>query len=215
MTKAKKSKAPDKASKKKCGAKTMGEDVIDLDTPDSSVPSKAEEPMVTLEYGGKTLHVKWKLPEKLFTDLQATAQGIPKDSAQFNGYMHTQDHMQQAGVHRVKKFYRSILQVLTLDKECTGIPVTKHWGGLTNKFVDCKGRMHRQFNSMYVVTFKMAKDHRTLTSGPKFAGMANFGDVGLSNKNKNGGGGSGGEGGGGNVGGRVGDSPTNHHHPRR
>jgi hypothetical protein len=137
MAKAKKSKASATASKKKAGAKTMGEDFIDLNTPppkeeekrrrqkdgrilldhylkgymvnpysrgsknriavvfhDSGVPSKVEEPVITLDRGGKALHVKWKLPEKLFTDLQATAQGINEDSAQFNGYGHTQDRMQ-------------------------------------------------------------------------------------------------------------------------
>ena len=123
MTKAKKSKASATASKKKAGAKTTGEDVIDLDSPppkkkkkgaaemaaeyfstttlkgftvnpysrgsknridvvfhDSGVPSKAEEPVITLDHGGKALCVEWKLPEKLFTDLQATAQGIDEDS---------------------------------------------------------------------------------------------------------------------------------------
>ncbi len=74
---------------------------------------------------------------------------------------------------------------------------------------------------MYVVTLKVAKDHRTLTSGPKFASMANFGDVRLNNKSKNGGGGGRGGGGGGSssdssaaaAGG--GGSRTNHHNPRR
>ena len=39
MAKAKKSKAPNKASKKKGGTKTTGEAIIDLDTP----PNKEEE----------------------------------------------------------------------------------------------------------------------------------------------------------------------------
>ena len=127
MAKAKKSKTPGKASKKKDGAKTTGEDVINLDTPPkkkktgtakkaaeyfstttlkgftvnpysrgsknridvvfhaSGVPSKAEEPVVTLDHGGRALGVEWKLPEKLFTDLQATAQGINEDSADSMG----------------------------------------------------------------------------------------------------------------------------------
>ena len=55
----------------------------------SGVPSKGEEPVVFLDHGGYAFHVEWKLPEKLFTDLQATAQGIPKDSACFNGYGHS------------------------------------------------------------------------------------------------------------------------------
>ena len=56
---------------------------------DNGVPSKAEEPMITLDHGGKTLCVEWKLPEKLFTDLQAMAQGINEDTVRFNGYGHT------------------------------------------------------------------------------------------------------------------------------
>jgi hypothetical protein len=69
-----------------------------------------------------------------------------------------------------------------------------------NKFVEFKGRKHRQFNSMYITTLKVAKDCHTLASGPKFVGIANFGDVG-SSKSRSGGGGSssggGGRGGGG------------------
>ena len=109
---------------------------------DSGVPSKAEEPVITLDHGGKALRVEWKLPEKLFTDLQATAQGINKDSAQFNGYGHTQDRMQQAGVHPVERFYRSVPQVLTLDQECTGNPRsssvgTCRWTGLSSARAAC------------------------------------------------------------------------------
>ncbi len=85
--------------------------------------------------------------------------------------------------------------MLTLDQECTGNPIIKRWDVPTDAFIQCEGGMHRQFNSMYVVTLKVAKDRKTLTSGPKFAGMANFGDVRLS-KCKNGGGGGGGGGGG-------------------
>jgi hypothetical protein len=40
---------------------------------------------------------------------------------------------------------------------------------------------------MYVATLKVAKDCKTLTSGPKFAGMANFGDVKLSKSMNEGG----------------------------
>ena len=158
----KKSKAPVTASKKKAGAKTMGEDIIHIDTPpkkkkkkkkkkgaakraaehfstttlkgykinpdsrgsknridvvfhDSGVPFKSEESIISLDHGGKALRVKWKLPEKLFTHLQATAQGIPKDSALFNGYGHTQDRMQQVGDNSVEKFYWLVPQVLTLN----------------------------------------------------------------------------------------------------
>jgi hypothetical protein len=58
---------------------------IDVVFQNGSVPSKSKEPVISLDHGGKALRAEWKLPEKLFTDLQATAQGIPKDSAHFNG----------------------------------------------------------------------------------------------------------------------------------
>ena len=122
--------------------------------------------------------------------------------------------MQRAGVHPVKRFYRSVPQVLTLDQECTGNPVTKRWDVPTDEFVQCEGSMHRQFNSMYVVTLKVAKDCKTLTSGPKFAGMANFGDVRLSkSKNKGGGAGGGARGGDGGGGGGGGGNQAPIHPP--
>jgi hypothetical protein len=54
---------------------------------------------------------------------------------------------------------------------------------------------------MYATTLKVAKDHHTLTLGPKFTGIAKFGDV---QSTKHGGGGGGGSGG---VGGRGGWCP--------
>ncbi len=63
--------------------------------------------------------------------------------------------------------------MIALDRECTGNPVTNCWCVLTNEVVHYKGRDHIQFNSMYVTTLKDTKDHHILTSGPKFAGIAN------------------------------------------
>jgi hypothetical protein len=53
---------------------------------------------------------------------------------------------------------------------------------------------------MYVTTLKVAKDPHTLTSGPKFVGIAKFGDVGVRSLKRDGGdrcrgGGKGGRGG--------------------
>jgi hypothetical protein len=56
--------------------------------------------------------------------------------------------------------------------------------------------MHRQFNSMYVMTLKVAKNRHTIVSGPKFAGMAQFGNI-ANNCGGGGGGGTSGGGGGG------------------
>ncbi len=65
------------------------------------------------------------------------------------------------------------------------------------------GRDHIQFNSMCVTTLKVVKDHHTLLSGPKFAGIAHFGNVEINH----GGGGGGGTGGGSDKGGRGGWCP--------
>jgi uncharacterized membrane protein YgcG len=96
----------------------------------------------------------------------------------------------------MEKCYRSIPQVLTLDWECTGNLITMHWDAPTNKFIEFEGRKHRQFNSMYVTTLKVAKDHHTLTLGPKCMCIANVGHVGSSKSRSGGGGGSSGGGGG-------------------
>jgi hypothetical protein len=56
--------------------------------------------------------------------------------------------------------------------------------------------MHVQFNSMYVTTLKVAKNRHIIVSGPKFAGIAQFGNVATNC----GGGGGGGTGGGGGSG---------------
>jgi hypothetical protein len=93
-----------------------------------------------------------------------------------------------------------VLQVLTLDRDCTGNPVTVHWDVPMYEFVEFEGPKHRQFSSMYVTTLKVAKDCHTLTLGPKCAGNAKVGDVGSSNR-RSGGGGSGSGGGGGGSGG--------------
>jgi hypothetical protein len=56
--------------------------------------------------------------------------------------------------------------------------------------------MHRQFNSMYVMTLKAPTNRHTIVSGSKFAEIALFGNVATNR----GGGGGGGTGGGGSSG---------------
>jgi hypothetical protein len=56
--------------------------------------------------------------------------------------------------------------------------------------------MHCQFNSMYVTTLKVAKNHHTIVLGPKFAGIAQFGNI-ATNRGGVKGGGTGGGGSGG------------------
>jgi len=56
--------------------------------------------------------------------------------------------------------------------------------------------MHRQFNLMYLTTLKAAKNRHTIVLGPKFAGIAQFGNI-ASNRSGGGGGSTSGGGGGG------------------
>jgi hypothetical protein len=168
---------------------------IDVVFHNGGVPAKSKEPNITLDERGKALRVEWKLPEKLYTPMQATAQLIPVDSARYSGYCNTQDQMKAAGVHPVEGCYRSILQVVTLKHECTGIPETLRFDVPTNNHVHFENGWHRQFNSMYVSTLQVAKDRHTLVTGPKSMGIANFGDMepvrGGYNWFSSGGGGSG------------------------
>jgi hypothetical protein len=50
---------------------------------------------------------------------------------------------------------------------------------------------------MYVKTLKVAKNHHTIVLGPKFTGIAQFGNVATNHEGSRGGGTSGGSGGGG------------------
>jgi hypothetical protein len=147
---------------------------IDVVFHKGGIPSKRTHPVMSLNQGGKALKVKWKLSKRLFTDKQATVQAIPKDSARYNGYLDTPDRIHQAGVMPINKFYQGAPQRITLDRECTGNPVTNCWCVLTNKVVHYEGRDHIQFNSMYVMTLKVAKDRHTFISGPKW-GLQNLG----------------------------------------
>jgi hypothetical protein len=119
---------------------------------------------------------------------------IPKDSTWYNGYVDTLDRIHQAGVTPIDKFYQGAPQVIALDQECTGNPVTNCWCVLTNEVVHYNGQDHIQFNSMYVTTLEVAKDRHTLTSGPKFARIAKFGDIGSLKRNGGGRGRGGGKG---------------------
>jgi hypothetical protein len=174
---------------------------IDVVFHEGGIPSKRAHPVISLNQGGKALKVKWKLSKHLFMDKQVTAHAIPKDSARYNGYADTSVRIHQAEVMPVDKFFQGAPQRIALDQECTGNPITNHWCVLTYKVVHYEGRDHIQFNSMYVTTLKVAKDCHTLTLGPKFAGIAKFGDVGSLKCN----GGDGGRGGG--KGGRGGWCP--------
>ncbi len=161
------------------------------------MPPKSAGPVMMLDLGGKAIQVKWKASECLYLDKQATSQGIPVDSACYTGYADTMACMHWAGVTAIDRYYWGSPQVIHLDQECTGNPKTCCWSILTNNMVYWEGSNHMQFNSMYVTTLKVANNRHTLVLGPKFAGIAQFGN--LTNR---GGGGRGGRTGGGGSSGR-------------
>ncbi len=117
------------------------------------------------------------------------------DSVHSTGYADTMDRMYQARVTTIDGYHWGAPQVIHLDQECTG-NLTHCWLILTNHEVFWEGCNHVQFNSMYVMTLKVAKNHHTMVLGPKFAGIAQFRNV-ATNRGGGGGGGTGGSGGGG------------------
>ena len=131
---------------------------IDIVLHEGGVPSKDAQPQVSLLLGGKALSVQWKMSEKLFSELQASGQGIPRDSSRFMGYSDTMQEMKKAGVVATDGFFRGPPQIIKLGVECTGNPKVKQRPVLTNEKVFYKGKDHVQFNSMYVCTLKVAGD---------------------------------------------------------
>ncbi|KAL3823807.1 hypothetical protein ACHAXA_011594 [Cyclostephanos tholiformis] len=224
MTKAtaSKKKAP---SKKKGGVKTTGEEEpIDVDSPPPTkkqratltcffggVPPPDAQPQVSLLPGGRMLSIQWKTSEKLFLDLQAAVQGIPKNSSRYTGYSDTTQVMVNAGVRAIDGYHRGAPQLIHLDRECTGNPKIKMFQVPTKKKVSFAGMKHMQFNCMYVITLKVASDRHALTAQPKNGGIADFGflesqsstEVNRGVGGGGGGGGGGGRGRGGGGGGQV------------
>ena len=64
------------------------------------------------------------MSEKLFSELQASAQGIARDSSRFMGYSDsdTMQELKNAGVVATDGYYRGPPQTIKLDVECTGKP---------------------------------------------------------------------------------------------
>ena len=160
------------------------------------IPPQTAKPVMMLDLGGNALCIKWKACDSLYSDEQATSQGIPKDSACYMGYADTMDCMHQAGVTAINGYQRGAPQVIHPNRECTGNPKTHCWSILTDNMVNWMGRDHVHFISMYVTTLKVAKDHHTLVSGPKFTGIAQFRNVATNRRGSREGGTGGGCGGG-------------------
>jgi len=162
---------------------------------EGGVPSKNAQPQVSLLLGGKTLSVQWKTSEKLFSEMQATAQGFARDSSRFMGYSDTMQEMKNAGVVATDNYYRGPPEIIKLDVECTGEPKVKIHPFPTKETVYYKGKEHIQFNSMYVCTLKVAGERHGITAQAQRGGIVDFGFLGSQNSasiNRGGGGGDGG-----------------------
>jgi hypothetical protein len=159
------------------------------------VPSKDAQPQVSLLLGEKTLSVQWKTSEKLFSELQASAQGIARDSSRFMGYSDTMQELKKAGVIATEGYYRGPPQIIKLDVECTGEPKVKISPVLTKEMVFYKGKQHVQFNSMYVCTLKVAGERHGITAQAQRGEIVDFGFLGSQNSASIDHGGGGGDGG--------------------
>jgi hypothetical protein len=182
---------------------------IDVVLHEGGVPSKDAQPQVSLLLGGKTLSVQWKTSEKLFSELQASAQGIARDSSRFMGYSDTMQELKKAGVVPIEGYYRGPPQIIKLDVECTGEPKVKISPVLSKETVFYKGKQHVQFNSMYVCTLKVAGERHGITAQAQRGEIVDFGFLGSQNSasiDRGGGGGDGGNAAPEQQGGRVEES---------
>ena len=151
---------------------------IDVLLHEGGMPSKDAQPQVSLLPGGKTLSVQWKTSERLFSKLQASAQGISRDSSCFTGYSDTIRDMKKAGVVPTDCYYRGPPQIIKLDVECTGNPKVKISPVLTKEMVLYKGKHHIQLNSMYVCTLKVAGNQHSISVQAKRGDIVDFGILG-------------------------------------
>ena len=168
-----------------------GKNKIDIILHEGGSPTKDAQPQVTLLPGGRTLSVQWKIREELFSELQATVQGIASNSSRSIAYSNTMQLMVSAGVRAVEGYYRGTPQLIHLGVECTGNPKVRIRDVPTKKKVWFAGKPHMQFNCMYVCTVRVATDRHGLTAQPKNAGFADFGFLESSAEADRGGGGHG------------------------
>jgi len=95
---------------------------IDIVLHEGGVPSKDAQPQVSLLLGGKALSVQWKTSGKLFSELQASAQGIPRDSSRFMGYSDTMQEMKKVRVVATDGFFRGLLKSSSWVLSARGTP---------------------------------------------------------------------------------------------
>ena len=114
---------------------------IDIVLHKGGMPSKDAQPQVSLLLlGGKALSVQWTTSENRFSQLQALAQGIPRDSSGFLGYSNTMQEVKKVGVVATNRFFRGPPQIIQLGVECTGSPKVKQHPVLTKEKVFYKVR---------------------------------------------------------------------------
>ena len=121
------------------------------------------------------------MSEKLFSELQASAQGIARDSSRFMGYSDTMQELKKAGVVPIEGYYRGPPQIIKLDVECTGEPKVKISPVLSKETVFYKGKQHVQFNSMYVCTLKVAGERHGITAQAQRGEIVDLGFLGSQN----------------------------------
>ena len=131
-------------------------DKIHLVLHEGGLPGKSAQPIVTLQGDGMHVHITWKVKQQLFSDLQATAQGISKDSAQFASYNNNMQIMKRDGVTATDGYITGEPQVVRLQVKCVGFPLLKRMAVPTGEtWTDGKGNKHKQCNSMYVVELRV------------------------------------------------------------
>jgi hypothetical protein len=176
------------------------------------VPPKEAQPQVTLLPGGSAISVTWKTPKKLFSELQASVQGIARDCSRFVRYSDTMQLMGSAGIRAIDRYHQGEPQIIQLDVKCMVNQKIKHFNKPTKQKVTFNGKMHMQFNSMYVRRLKVANDRHGLTAQPKNVGITDFGFLGSQSSAEvdrgGGGGGGGGSSGRGKGGGDGGNAPV-------
>lgn len=170
---------------------------IDIVLHEGGVPPKDAQPQVTLLPGGRMVSVQWKSDERLYSHLQASVQGIERNSSRSIAYSDTMQLMVSAGVRPIDGYHRGTPQIIQLGVECTGNPKVKMFHVPTKQKVTYQGKTYMQFNCMYVCTLRVANDRHGLTAQPKNAGIADFGFLDSAEADRGGGGGGGGETGGG------------------
>jgi nicotinate-nucleotide pyrophosphorylase len=100
-------------------------DKIHLVLHEGGLPGKSAQPIVTLQGDGMHVHITWKVKQQLFTDLQAIAQGISTDSAQFASYNNNMQIMKKDGVTPTDGYITGEPQIVRLQVKCVGFPLLK------------------------------------------------------------------------------------------